>query len=317
MKPLKRIRNSLITTLTILIIPSVYAGITFDFNYLPGSGFLDSTYGASRQAQLNIAANRLGSYFSGYTANLTFDIGEENEPGTLASAYSALVSASPGFYNTVVQQKILGGIDANGAAADGHIYWNFASPGSLGNTVGAADYDFVSLAMHELTHTLGFGAGYSLTSGNYSRWIAFLTNKEGVPLIELNEDDRNAVVIGGNSFDENFNFVAGTNGTFFSGANAVAVYGGLVPIYSPNPFEDGSSLAHLDDYTFIGGSLMNAGSGFSQPQDYSILEMAMLKDLGYTNLTAIPEPATSAMMVAWAMAGFSVWRRRNGNRRRG
>ena len=308
--------KSLIKSLAILIIPSVYAGVTFDFNYLPGSGFLDSTYGASRQSQLNIAANRLGSYLTSYSANLTFDVGEENSLDALASATSDFVSASPGFYNTVVQQKILNGIDANGGAADGLIDWNFNFPFSLGNTVGAAEFDFVSTAMHELTHTLGFGLVGDPASGNFGRWTAFLANKDGISLTDLNENDLNAVIIGGNTLDENFNFVEGTNGTYFAGPTAVSVYGGLVPIFSPNPLQEGSSLGHLDDFTFLNGSLMNAASDFGPgSQDYSMLEIAMLRDIGYTNLAVIPEPATTAVMVAWLIGGFSLCLRRNGNRR--
>ena len=316
MNIISRSWNLLVKSLAILIIPSVYAGVTFDFNYLPGSGFLDSTYGAARQSQLNIAANRLASYFTGYSANLTFDIGEENEPGALASATSDLVSISPGFHNTVVQQKILGGIDANGGAADGLIYWNFNYPFSLGNTVGLEEFDFVSVAMHELTHTLGFGLVGDPTSDNYGRWTAFLANKDGTLFSALSIQDIDAVIIGGNSFDQNGNFVAGTNGTYFAGANAVAVYGGLVPIFSPNPFQVGSSLAHLDDFTFLDGSLMNYSTGTGPGlQDYSMLEIAMLRDIGYTNLAVIPEPATTAVMVAWLIGGFSLCLRRNGNRR--
>ena len=316
MKTFKRICNSLIKTVTILIIPCVHAGVTFDFNYQPGSGFLDEVFGESRRAQLNIAANRLSYYFTGYSAHLTFDVSEYNAPNLLAAANSDLVSESPGFYNTVVQQKILAGIDANGDVADGQIFWNFNNPWSLGDTVGAEEDDFVSTAMHELTHTLGFGQVGDLTSGNFGKWTAFLTNKNGILLTELSENDRNAVIIGGNTVDEDLKPVAGTNGTYFSGPNAVAVYGGLVPIFSPSFFISGTSLGHLDDFTFTNGSLMNAvGSSGPSPQFYSMLEIAMLKDIGYT-MVAIPEPATTALMVAWAIAGFWVWCRRNGNRRR-
>jgi hypothetical protein len=63
---------------------------------------------------------------------------------------------------------------------------------------------------------------------------------------------------------------------------------------------------------------MITGSGTGpEQQAYSMLEMSMIEDNGYDNLSAIPEPATSGVMVSWLIGGFSVWRRRNGNRRRG
>jgi hypothetical protein len=38
-------------------VPSTHAALTFEFNYLPGSGFLDPSVGEARQA-----ANIFGSY---------------------------------------------------------------------------------------------------------------------------------------------------------------------------------------------------------------------------------------------------------------
>ena len=51
----------------------------------------------------------------------------------------------------------------------------------------------------------------------------------------------------------NPNLTGGDAGLYFGGANAVAANSGNpVPLYTPNPWESGSSMSHLDDDTFTG-----------------------------------------------------------------
>ncbi|MGI9125337.1 MAG: hypothetical protein ACR2JM_11390 [Mycobacterium sp.] len=81
------------------------------------------------------------------------------------------------------------------------------------------------------------------------------------------------------------NLTGGNGGLFFGGANAVDAYGGVVPLYTPNPWNPGSSMSHLDDDTFTGANdkLMNAntdkGPGI---RVISPVELGILKDIGYT-----------------------------------
>ena len=196
------------------------------------------------------------------------------------SAASDLVSARRGFWPTVVQKKLLTGVDANGLAADGDIEWNFAKPWGLGDTVGAEEYDFTALAMHELMHTFGFASevfepGMNTSRYNWSVFDSFIVTAGGMKPIDShfkwNTD-----------FDPNTEGDAG--GLYFGGANAVAGYGGLVPLPTPNPFLRGSSMSHLDDSTFTGANqtLMNAfkdrGPGV---RILSPAEVGILRDLGY------------------------------------
>ncbi|MCV7424853.1 hypothetical protein H7K45_30365 [Mycobacterium yunnanensis] len=61
--------------------------------------------------------------------------------------------------------------------------------------------------------------------------------------------------------------------------------GGLVPLYTPGPWQQGSSMSHLDDDTFIGADqqMMNArtDSGLGV-RVLSPIELGILKDIGYT-----------------------------------
>jgi hypothetical protein len=95
----------------------------------------------------------------------------------------------------------------------------------------------------------------------------------------------------------NSNLTGGNAGLYFGGPNAIAVYGGPVPLYTPSPWEAGSSVTHLNDSTFTGVAtqLMNAladtGKGI---RTLSAVELAIFKDLGYT---VVPAPVTATALL--------------------
>jgi hypothetical protein len=298
-------------------VPLSRAALSFEFNFLPGSGFLDPTVGAARQAALNQAGNILGSYFTAYTANLTFDVGEENSPNALASAVSFTTTSAPGFYNSVVQEKILTGTDANGSSADGLIFWNFSFDWNVGPTNAPAStgqFNIIPTALHELTHTLGFGLIGDPDTSNFTIWAGLLTNRAGTSLLALSAEERAATITGGSSFSEEGGIITSEKGVYFAGDNAVEQFGGLVPVFSPFDFQDGSSLGHLGAYDLMAESLMNPFSFNPEnaPLAYSDLEIAILKDLGYTQIsaTAIPEPAQAGLLVGLATLGLVLLPRR-------
>jgi hypothetical protein len=83
----------------------------------------------------------------------------------------------------------------------------------------------------------------------------------------------------------NPNLTGGNGGLYFGGDNAVDAYGGRVPLYTPNPWVQGSSMGHLDDKTFTGTNekMMNARTGKGPGvRILSPIELGILKDLGYT-----------------------------------
>ncbi|MDD2737734.1 MAG: hypothetical protein PHR94_02255 [Methylomonas lenta] len=298
------------------------AALTFTFNYLnPGQGFDDPTLGADRKAALNDSANALGAYFTNYTANLVYDVTSySTDNSTLASAGSSMYIEPGTFQQTHVQAKILGnGTDANGAAADGEINWNFFFDWGLGDNVSANQYDFKSTAIHELLHSFGFASNVSngglgledLQPGNPETWSIFddfLTDAAGNRLISTDGVfDPNKVAA----------LTAGTTnaaGVLFSGANALAANNGAgIPIFSPNPYVDGSSVSHLDDNSTVSNtSIMNANA-HNQGLDMrtlGALEMAVLKDIGYTQIAApVPVPASIWFMLT-GMLGLLGFNRR-------
>ncbi|WP_293243772.1 Ig-like domain-containing protein [Mycolicibacterium sp.] len=262
--------------------------IKYSFNYTTGAEY----WSTDARAALQTAANTLSAYFL-VTAPVVvnYDVTGINDPtkSLLASAGSNLISQNPGYWQTVVQNKLLTGVDSNGAAPDGGINWNWSHSWSLGDTVDANSYDFKSTAMHELLHSFGFLSYVdkpgSNTDKEWTLFASFLVTAAGTKPIGSD-------YAWSSDFDPYLTGAYG--GLYFDGANAVAGYGGqLVPLYTPNPWEDGSSMSHLDDATFTGANqqIMNAttdtGLGI---RVLSPIERGILKDIGYT--VVIPPPGT-------------------------
>ncbi len=267
------------------------AKITYVFNYTTGSQY----WTPEAKAALQSSADQVAAYIVvSQPVTLTFDVTALNDPNsnTMASTGSDLTSSRAGFYNTVVQNKILTGVDSNGSAADGTIDVNFGTGYALGDTVSATQYDFKSTMMHEMLHAYGFlayvdEAGWNKGT-NWTKFDSFIGTSSGTKVISANGYKFNTLY--------NTNLTGGGGGLYFLGPAAVAAYGGPVPLYTPNPWEAGSSVSHLDDNTFTGTrmQLMNAmaetGPGI---RTLSAVELGVLTDLGYT---VKQNPAAASML---------------------
>lgn len=281
------------------------AQVTFSFNYTDGAGngFNDPTLGTARRGALESVGATLSAYFGSYSARtVTFDVSSyvSNPNGVLAAAGAAYATPDNSFQRGAVQDKIINDLD-NGPGAEGVLIWNFTYAWDYDDSVAGGTYDFKAVAQHEIVHTLGFASLISATgagAGNgttYSIFDQFLTDASGNRLVSTG-----ATYAGGTLLSNN---VGGD--VFFSGAAAMAEFGGRVPIYSPATFLEGSSLSHLDtDYFTSAGYVMeHAVSTGPAARTLSTLELAMLTDLGYT-ITAVPEPAAFAALAGvLALAG--------------
>ena len=278
---------------------AVQAMLTFAFSYGSGSRY----WSAEARRALESSAEMLAAYFVVSSPTMiTYSVTGEDSPNsaTLASAGSDLSGTGAGFFATVAQTKIQTGVDTNGSAPDGDIDFNFGNPWAYGSSVGRSEYDFVSTAMHELMHSFGFlSYTYGPGDNNDRQWTTFdqyMVTADGTRVISDTYRWRTA-------YDANL--IGGGGGLYFGGPNAVAAYGGYVPLYTPDPWEEGSSVSHLDDFTFTGSStqMMNAvtdtGLGI---RVLSPVELGILKDLGYD--------VTDAPIVAFVFIGFGLIRRR-------
>ena len=269
------------------------SGLTFSFIYGSGSQY----WSQDARNALQQSAYALASYVvAARQVSISYDVTafSDQASGTLASAGSDLAGFGAGFFPTVVQQKIQTGVDANGAASDGQIDWNFGQPWAYGS-VGGSQYDFTSTAMHELMHTFGFLSYIDPTLPPDTQWTTF---------------DRYVVTLAGSPVinRSTFQWNGAFSDLYFGGPNAVAAYGGYVPLYSPSPYESGSSLSHLRDSSFVGvnekimNSSVSTGPGVRK---LSPVEQGILKDLGY-NISDTP--------IYLFFVGFGFARRRRRTR---
>jgi hypothetical protein len=296
--------------------------LEFKFTY-PAN---DNYWTPQRRTEFEYAAKRLSTYFV-VTTPTTIDYTVtssrwlKNMPAQmrtpcddpdgcdeLAKAKSPLTDEeNPGFYDSVVKHKIITGVDANGTKPDGNIDFNFAYRWSMGDQVKADEYDFTATVMHELLHTFGFGTGLSqpdvdkttgqrppIDNKNWNTFDRFLSNSTGGNAIDPTNYTWDP------AFDSNMTGGTGGGGLYFNGANAQKAYNDKpVPLYSPAEWAGGSSVSHLDDDTFTGDNkrMMVSGDGTGMGvRTLSAVEIAILKDLGYTMVAQTPQNAPSPQL---------------------
>jgi Bacterial Ig domain len=252
--------------------------IDFEFDFIEGP----EHWTPERREALNSAADYLARYFLVRTpVSLQYEVrGYDNPDSEFLASASSGISTDPGFSPTMIQYKMLTGEDVNGAGPEGAIDWNFAYPWALDGEVQSDEFDFRTIAMHELMHSFGFSSqlrppGYN-PGTNWSTFASFIVTRDGRRVFG---DDFH--------WDEEFdpNLIGADGGLYFDGAGAVAAYGRPVPLYTPDPWSPGSSMSHLDDDTFIGvyRQLMLAyeypGRGI---RVLSPVELGIMQDLGYS-----------------------------------
>lgn len=179
-------------------------------------------------------------------------------------------------------------VDAAGLA------WNFGTAAPA-----AAEIDFRSVITHEIGHSLGWLGSYDPAFDDFGLGGNGLTTYERF----LVDSAGNKPLNGGTGTPGDFNEL--DNPVYFDGFNATNLYGGLVPIYAPDPYEAGSSLSHLDTGTFPDAMMSHAISIGDTRRTLSDLEIAMMADMGWD---VIPEPASMVVFVLGAAGFFGVRR---------
>lgn len=268
--------------------------LTFNFVYGSGSEY----WSTDARNALTTAANSLASYLVLSTpVTLSYTVIGESDASSslLASSYVEFAGGGAGFYSTVAQTKTLTGVDLNGSAADAQITWNFANSWATGDSVGSSQYDMEAVALHELVHTLGFISGVEASPDtNWTQFDRYLVTADGTPIVGSNYTINPAYVL---------TLTGGAGGLYFGGPNAVAAYGGPIPLYTPSVYLQGASVSHLDPSVPSANThVMNPSvSTGLQERVISPAELGVLKDLGYT---------ISNSPVYLLFFGFGLFRRR-------
>ncbi len=223
------------------------------------------------------------------------------------------------WYSTALANAIAGH-ELNTGEVDIEMYlnstvaWYFDSTG----TVPAGQYDFATIAIHELCHGLGFIslAKRTGTSGSFGMLLASdfapLTTSYPWPNLDTMPSafDRYLVTNTGQTLDTipNPSVTLGSkfisNAVYFNGPNAMAANAGVKPrINAPGAFSLGSSITHLNEATYPDGNpneLMtpNGSTGYSLHNPGPIC-IGILKDIGWNmNPNGIKEISGSQNVIS-------------------
>lgn len=311
--------------------------IAFSFNYLDsaGEGFNDPVYGAAARAALEFAGVQWGSYLSASYIGETIHVDTFMNP-LGASQSTTLASASPvnfswnttgmpladTLYAAPLANHVVGR-DLSTSKNEIKITFNTDQPFYFGTDFNASNtqYDFVSLAMHEMGHGLGFtsridhdnsdgsiGAFVTTTSSTTgltnqfpSVYDRFLVNAPvgGTALIDMTDAQRADAITSGS--------------LYWNGANGIAANGGARPeLYAPAVVSAGSSITHFDSWTHF---LLDPNLAKGEDVKIDGVTLGVLADMGW-NITPVPEPHTWAMMLA-GLAGMAMRARRSLKAREG
>ncbi len=280
-----------------------------------GVGFDDAVFGAARRSTFLQVFDYLDTILdeSG-TVDLVINVSQTDGRGFLAAAAPYFFTSPNGFQNGLVFDHATSGIDPAPGIEDGRITFDFGYTwnSELDNPNGS-EFDLFSVALHEVTHTLGFlslvGAdGKSLlhphgNPGVFSVYDSFLERGDGTKLFGA----------GGEFLGTSADLVS--NDVFFGGPNAKAANGGnSVKTYAPSPFRPGSSISHLQ--LGINEVMQYSVASGVKRRAYTAQEIGILDDLGWTIFASsnpVPEPLSFVVWAGLAAFGVAIGRRRRLN----
>jgi hypothetical protein len=166
--------------------------------------------------------------------------------------------------NQIANSDLNGGAPEINASFNAGFSWYFGLDGNIpvdlaGNPTA---FDFLSVALHEIGHGLGFDGSANWddgASGNECNGTATWGCVGNPPLAyDRNIQSGGVNIVGGfTSPSAALGSALIGNNLFFNGSDAVSANGNNPPrLFAPNPWQGGSSYLHLDEATF--GNTVNA-----------------------------------------------------------
>ena len=170
----------------------------------------------------------------------------KNNGAAACQTFGGPCNATPDIY--IAFNSLIDGPEALGVRS---FYYGTSTTGNAAN-----DPDFVSVALHELTHGMGYVSLVNLDSTDgvlgeepagrddiFTRQVVDLSTGTPRPLARLNNADRIAAITAGRLQWVGARALANPEFTLATGELGI-------PLNSPTPLESGSSLSHLDPNRF-------------------------------------------------------------------
>jgi hypothetical protein len=240
--------------------------------------FSDSTYaGQTWNVSLNYKVLSGGIAEGGPVGGYTLGSSLAAQPGALTSRIRNDVYYASTLANYLSQNAAFVSGTNIEVSFDSNTSWDYST-----NSKASDKESLYATAIHEIGHGLGFFSNDRPADGTFGGkpvvFDGFLSlGAGGTNLIGMSSENLQAAFI--------------SNNVYWTGTNGNTAHGSAVKIYSPSPYEDGSSMSHLDFSVDPALSLMMYPSdapGLPLAYSYSATELGMWKDMGYT---VVPEPA--------------------------
>jgi len=236
--------------------------------------------------------------------------------GNLGSFGQSFSTTGTDFFNAVnngtglildgnVSEAILNDSDVSGGDFEGSGQINFGNNwnSDVNTTTGVNEFDLFTVVLHEVSHALGFSSGINATGGSD---IAFSFGTDTVFAFTTYDTFLRAAN-GDILVNSDGQFVGDVADLTNNDLNFLTSSGDLLDIFSPNIFDDGSSISHLD---FTTDEVLNPSLAAGvEERTYGSGDLAVLETLGFTIIT-IPEPSSSLLIALSATIGLGIRRRK-------
>ena len=272
-----------------------------------GSARINSTFSDVRNALLADATNALDSGFANSLSttndfNVLINRTSDNPNGN-GSATPYVAQQSVLLYNRA-NAKAIGLIAADDSNLDAAITFNsdlnFDFDPSDG--IGAGQFDFIGVAIHEIGHAMGFTSGVDTLEFNSGRPAA---NSQFATIFDFARHSADSIAAGAEldlTADSRTKFVS-FDGGLTTGAPGInhfsrgARFGGSMR--QASHWRDG-----------LGLGIMDPTIGFGEETLVTELDINAFDVIGYNRIVAVPEPGTACTLAVFAI-GLLVRRRRS------